>query len=434
MSSNEVNTEEKEYSATFEVTFLLISILLNSIFILIGVESIYIGIKTSEAITISVKDDIFISSYWISSNVVREPFKHKIGEYLPGYISSYTYNGGPGYIPNTTDWSPRAPSLLFLKDVFFTTECVIIRDNGYHTFKWECHPRYWGIGQPYYKPNYSCKIYESVICIGHQHTSDFGHWYLEILPLFFLLPSNLLNSSYIAVPFVRSFILSNLEPLNIGVEKFIHGDNEAYYAKKFYTVESSFCGDLNLFSIIYMRQFLVDRYDLDRKRPTRFVLANRESGMSRHISNFDKVFDTIQKRIPEIRFENVTYYNTTRDQSRYFNSIKLIFSIHCSLLSNVIVMQPKTLVVEIQMQNWLLSFIYLASFTNKYSIQGRDESILHHEEVDSELSPEYAACIVERGLVFANMIKRNYTIAPGYDERYHPSHFSYPPGENQDNK
>ena len=288
--------------------------------------------------------------------------------------------------------------LCKMEDVVFTTECVILKPNGYHLFKHACHPRYWGIGLPYHNPHVTFEKYNQVICIGHQHSSDWGHWFLEVFPGLIALPEEILRESLIALPFARDFVVNNLESIGIDRSQLIVGDNKAYFAHTFITIESTWCGDLNRFLIVNMKTHYYKLYNLSPIKPVRYVLFNRPKGMARHIENYDELMQATKEKFSTVNWESGQENKCIADAARYFASIKLLFAVHGSILANEIFMKEGTVVCELQMETWLLSFIFLGPMTGINQIEGRDSSISYRDKKGNMIDINYAIRMIVRGM------------------------------------
>ena len=301
----------------------------------------------------------------------------------------------PGYMP--TKYNVKKITLCEIRNTFFTTESVIINENGYHTYKHACHPRYWGIGQPYYSPSITCQHYNSVICVGHQHTDAFGHWFLEIFPIFLVLPKEIIQKSIIALP-IMDFMIPHMQSIGIERWQLVGSINQPFYANKLYIVHSLWCGDLNRFLLVSMKQFFVKKYKLNYIKPTKFVLYNRKRTMPRSISNVEELISTANQKYPKYHWEKDNIPPKFNDVMRYFRSIKLLFAIHGSALANEIFMQEHTAVIEVHMSDWLLSFLNLGPMTGITHIVGRNSSIPYREVVDNYFQPNYFIRLVDAAM------------------------------------
>ncbi|EAY20437.1 hypothetical protein TVAG_110490 [Trichomonas vaginalis G3] len=343
-----------------------------------------------------VEDNIFMPSNKIEV-VSSTPF-------LPNSIPQTKYttsqfvrgNSDAGYCPGHYNFDDT--KLLELHDVVFTTECVIIQKNGYHLFKRACHPRYWGIGQPYHTPDFEYPIFQKAICVGHQHTSDWGHWSLEALPAIIALPEEILYTSVIVVPVLNDFVVENLREFGVDPAQIYASLNGRVGAKVLYTVNSLWCGDLNRKLLLNMRRIVAEKYDLDKINPTRYIITNRKKNYSRYFGNFEELFAKCKEEFPTIPWQRFQYFDTFSEQVKYFNSIKFIFAIHGSMLTNILYMQEDTIVVELQLENWLLSFINIAQMTGKIHISGRDTTIDFRSHEPQTANIPYCIKLIKAGL------------------------------------
>lgn len=304
-----------------------------------------------------------------------------------------------GYIPSANDMDNFDPLLLLFRNSVFTSESVVVRWNGYHFLTLQCHPRYWNASTSkfYNISKISYYKYKSVVCLGHQHTSDFGHWFLEVLPCFFAVPQWILDSSIVIVPYMKKYIIEDLALFNIPPDRILEGKDNYFYAENLYIMHSKWCGDLSHKLIQNMKIKFMQIFELNKEPPYRYVLYNRFN-MSREIENWDEVMAAVKTQHPSINWENGQNFYTIREQAKYFNTIKLFFAVHGSILANIIFMQSKTSVIELQMEKWLLSFIHLGGYTEINMIEGRDASIMHIPVQKTPVDALYIAKLISLGI------------------------------------
>ena len=192
-------------------------------------------------------------------------------------------------------------------------------------------------------------------------------------------------------------IYQGLETLGVKREQIVADYNNAFYADSLYTLEFRFCGDLIPFLIINLRDHFVKQFKLDYIKPFRFVAFNRKN-MSRRIGNFNELMDLLCKKFLNIKWEEAKVSETLTEQAKYFNEVKFIFSIHDSIFANTIFVQPGATVVNMQIEQWLSSFLYLARYTDKIMVTGRDPKISWRGLKPNILNLEYVETFVERAL------------------------------------
>jgi hypothetical protein len=91
--------------------------------------------------------------------------------------------------------------LLHFVDAVFLSEAVLVSEDHYAMTTQSCHTCY--LEANWETPlNVTCEhpMYESAICIAHEDSSDFGHWFLEVLPAYAVLPRNIMSSFVVVVP------------------------------------------------------------------------------------------------------------------------------------------------------------------------------------------------------------------------------------------
>ena len=294
--------------------------------------------------------------------------------------------------------------LYHFTNVTFTSETVIISDNNYNLFTKSCHPRYWDMF--YRSPSsvtYTFNIYESAICLGHQHSSDFGHWFLEVFPAYAIIPKDILQKSVVVVPFIRKHVIEGFNFLGVSKEQIVEGDNIVLHANNYYTMDYTFCGDLNRFLIANLRELFIKRFGLGKNPPTEYLTFNRPN-MSRCMKNYDEVRNALKEKWPNIDWKDGIYHKTLAEQAAYFDKVKFVFVVHGSVLANIIFMQPNTAIVDLQMEQWLLSFLWLSTYTGKYMVVGRDPRISWRGLTPNVININYVLELVEKAFKTAGYI------------------------------
>jgi hypothetical protein len=294
---------------------------------------------------------------------------------------------------------------IHMRNVTFLSENVYIYENCYVLLTQDCHPRYWGM---FYRAppsiTYEYPMYRSAVCIGHQHSSDFGHWFLEVLPAFAVVPREIIQRSVVVVPFAHPFVLDGFAVIGIPEKQVVAGDNAPFFAIDFYTMDFKHCSDLNQWLIIRFQDLLVKKFNIWKVLPTKYVTFNRPN-MSRSIGNYEEVRQHLKERFPSISWEDGKHYKTLTENANYFQHFKLLFAVHGSLLGNIIFMQYDTAVIDLQMEQWLLAFLWLSAYTGKFMILGRDPRITWRGLTPNIISLEYVAELVDRALTEVHRVR-----------------------------
>lgn len=331
---------------------------------------------------------------------VKELFKNpKLPQpYNPVVIGNSAKEGMLVYNNNQFWGIKKEVTLIHMENVLFTSDNTLIQGNKYVMLTESCHPRYW---QMFYthpeSVTYEYPCYESAISLGHQHSSDFGHWFLEVLPCYAVLPKEILQSSVVVVPYIAKHIIEGFKFIGVHESQIVAGVDIPVFAKKFYTVDFIICGDLNPYLITNMRKLFVERYGLWKSPPSRYITFNRRK-MSRCMANYDEFRTRIADKWPSIPWEDGVSSSNLEEQAKYFDAVKFIFTIHGSILANIIFMQDNTAVVDLQMEQWLLSFLWLSAYTGKHIVVGRDPRISWRGLTPNVVDLDYALQLVEAGL------------------------------------
>ncbi|EAX91018.1 hypothetical protein TVAG_264940 [Trichomonas vaginalis G3] len=298
------------------------------------------------------------------------------------------------------------------KNVICRTDLSFYFNNTIYINSIQCRPRFFNYSaedHPIIDIKYNS--YDDVICIGHQHSTDFGHWMVEIFPLYWYIPKDVLNRSIIAVPRISQFFVDCLNILEIKKSRIIYGDDLYFHAKNLHTVRAPYCDYISYQGMINFRRNIVKSLSLDKIQPFRFVFFNRKKGMSRHLGNFDLLLEEASRKYQNISFEQGVFYDRIVDQIKYFNEMKLLLAVHGALMANLVFMQPDTYVIEIQMEKGQFCFLRTAIFTGKKITVVRDQSISYRAVRDNVLNLSIimpAVDSVMKNVYGSNTFKRLY--------------------------
>jgi hypothetical protein len=300
-------------------------------------------------------------------------------------------NGRMQHMNNAFVW-------MHFVNVTFLSENVILHDDQFIILTQACHPRYWPwLYQQPQKVTYEYAMYESAICLGHQHSADFGHWFLEVLPAYCVIPRDVLLKSIVVLPEFHAHLLDGFSLLGVREEQIVTGLGLSVFARNFYTASFVFCGDLTQFLIVSFRTMLVKRFGLWKNPPTKFELHNRWN-MSRSCGNFWEIMDAVKSTWPQFPWEECPHVLGIENQAKFFEQVKLLYGIHGSVFANVLFMQDNTALVSVEMEQWLLSFLWLSAYTGKYHTLGRDPRITWRGLTPNILDVSYVLSLIKRGL------------------------------------
>jgi hypothetical protein len=79
--------------------------------------------------------------------------------------------------------------------------------------------------------------------------------------------------------------------------------------------------------------------------------------MSRAIANYEEIQEAVRNEFPSIPWKDSFNFLTLKEQAAYFDDVKFLFGVHGSVVANMIFMQHNTAIVDLQMDQWLLSFL-----------------------------------------------------------------------------
>lgn len=277
----------------------------------------------------------------------------------------------PIFMPDAkvnTNYGNLDQSVLILqyKDVICRTDLSFYINNTIYILDDHCRPSFIN----YNNKNHSVldikyNIYDKVILIGHEISNHYDHWFTETFPLFFALPESIIEDSFIAVRDFNQFIFDSLKILGFNRSQIIYGEDLYFYSHNLFTVYGNPCYFPDYSTLLAYRDRLCNIFSLDKFPPSRHVIMNSKIGSKQHISNFEELFNEISNRFRNFSFEVGIVHHRFLDSIKYFNTIKLLVSVHNSYLSNVIFMQPETYFVEIHIYTENFLILRVAVFTGK---------------------------------------------------------------------
>jgi len=288
--------------------------------------------------------------------------------------------------------------IVELKDVFVTKETIFIQDGVYYPFDCRCHWRVCSNSHKGLPTSYDYVIHDRVISISHEYSYFYAHWIMDMMPSFAILPAEIIENATIIIPFAQRFVIEGLGLLNIPISSIISlRENEVVFAKQFFTVLPIQCTVFSGYLLSNLREVISKKLNLDSKPPSMYVVYNRKTSF-RGIENFNSVFNSIQSTYSNISWVMCDIPKGLADQFRFFNNILFFLSVHGGTYANTLFMQPKTVVVEIQVDRWVDNFLWISAFTNKYHVIGRNTSIKWRTESKNYLQSSYVNELVKTGL------------------------------------
>lgn len=282
-------------------------------------------------------------------------------------------------------------SITIFKDMFFDAENVLMDQNNYYIVLTQCHPKYENFGkQGWAKPHreYDTKRLPYGISLGHQHTHyNYGHWTLDAAPQLTQIPKEIRQKAY----FVTSdtpFIKDTLNLFDIDDSRIIKDTSHWYFAETLYTVYSGTCGQPSPYLLNQFRDYMINKFGLDNKKPDKIAFIQRGLYHSRHIANLDEIMEYLMDLFPEETYEIVPSMNRMEPQVKYYNTVKLLFGCHGSAMMNSLYMQRGTAIVEILYEKTHPGLYYTTQFTGKYHYAFRDDWITKAEDSTNHESVE----------------------------------------------
>ena len=259
--------------------------------------------------------------------------------------------------------------------------------------------------------------YAHILAVTHGHTIVFGHFISDVLIPLLMFPQEIVErSKLVFVPSAQQH-LSYLNFIGINPEKAIILDRGQWvYAENLYTpvdplVHVSHYGQLSNAFARKLREYL----KLNEIIPNKYFVTNRNPRQSRHISNMNEIYESIQERYPERNFSILNdMYNFT-EASYVWSSAKLVFGPTGSNLFKHYAMANKSVLVIIGSSFGVDTALAIGGGSHDvFTIFGIKRSIPHFKPQYNYFNITPAMRLIEIGLYCSDHShfnpKDNYTI------------------------
>ena len=185
--------------------------------------------------------------------------------------------------------------------------------------------------------------------------------------------------------------------------------NEYVYALRSYSIEPHPCVEIFGQTLVALRSFIKKVYNLDTQNPYIFAFFNRKQ--TRHISNLKSIYYAAKKRYPGFFYMyDEPFYTTYLENARLFNKILILFTPHGALCVNLMFMQPKTVLIEIQADISGFNFFKMGLFFDIYHIFGRIPELNHFGRGSMPFPMEKALILIDAAVDFFRTKFYNETI------------------------
>jgi capsular polysaccharide biosynthesis protein len=352
---------------------------------------------------IIIKEPTFVKDFYpnVSRKVVSEPWK--LDRVYPVIVLGQL--GNDSVIPTEQEVKDSALNsvveFITMEDVYVNNEGIVIKDNVFYPGDCDCHWQQcmnfdYGVFRKYWKFD----EYDECICITHEYGWFFAHLIIDFLPRFFLVPEEVRQRSNVIVTSAFPQMIEALSLVGIKNSQIVYLEPERLIkVNTLHTVAPITCTKFYGNLLLNMRKIIADRYGLDKRPPTNYIIYNRENAQYRVITNFDEITKAIKLSFPKYRWKNFKIPSCLVDQFKYFNSIRVFIAVHGAAFANTLFMQPETVCGEVQVDRWVDNYLWTSLLTNVYHIVARDSKILWREEGGSnQLSIDMMIKLAEMAL------------------------------------
>jgi hypothetical protein len=245
--------------------------------------------------------------------------------------------------------------------------------------------------------------YERVIAMGHPLISNYAHAVMDTFVHLFGFPRQIIDTSY----FVTSLAVERVLPpyvsqalswFGLSERLIVLSKKEYIWANYSYAYKTSYYGQPPDF-LRKMRFVMIDKLGLDRKPPSLYGLMNRKN--NRMILNMYKVLERIRAVYKDVKWELVSYHRILEETAILFNNIRFLMGVNGAGMTNMLYMQPNSVVCELQtIDTWY--FMRYGEMLGLYFVEYRFWGLKHFGQKGANLDLDDAIQIVAAGLKALN--------------------------------
>jgi hypothetical protein len=148
---------------------------------------------------------------------------------------------------------------------------------------------------------------------------------------------------------------------------------------------------------------MVKRARLDLEPPAKYRFLPRFG--TRLIANFGDIVNMSRRTFPTVRWELMDSSRYMTDNAMKFNQARFVFSTHGAGLANVLFVQPKTVVCEVESDRALPFFMGLSRIVGLFHVVCRLPKMVHHSPRPTFMPLELAHDVIRAGLTCLGIVK-----------------------------
>jgi hypothetical protein len=305
----------------------------------------------------------------------------------PVHIYWLSFNMGPCPSGGRVDWISQwcNYSLIFvrLEWAFVDWNCALIK--GYFIYHLGQ-----GVSGGGVIPTICVGVYDHVFAMCECWIFNYCHFLFDIFPAVLWIPEAILRQGHFVLPIYgdrRRFIHEALCWVGLGNRCIILDQNHYISARAVYHFEPYSCGGReDPVLLTRLRQFITDRFGLDRKIPDRRCFMNRARGLSRHIINLHEVVALCARRYPTVTWEWIDSTASIGLNAKRWNELDFFFAPHGAGSANTLFMQPRTVYCEIQ-SGGHANFIHAALIVGIFPLTYRLPGMRHFDPTMTNVLP-----------------------------------------------
>lgn len=228
-------------------------------------------------------------------------------------------------------------------------------------------------------------VNEDYIVVSHNAGNIYGHWIHEVFARILVTPESLRMNSTFILPELEPWAMNHIRMIDGNIKVKFSDQRIIHRPRKVYYINSASCCHSDPHLIQITRKWFVHKLELDRKAPFRFIVYQR-SVPRRRMSNHLDLLRLFKEKFPQYHWEEAAEPHGLNESIRYWNEVKFYFGIHGGQMSNILFMQPGSVVLEIIDSRCYPCFIYPGVYSGLHIFQYLDERFDYDSQAELHMN------------------------------------------------
>jgi hypothetical protein len=223
--------------------------------------------------------------------------------------------------------------------------------------------------------------FRRVVAVCWGWSDSYAHCLMNVLSPLLGFPRAIIDTSHVVViGLPRPFLIEGMKRFGFHKRFIVLLPKEYIFAKLIYTLDFGNTIKFRDWGIpnclLRLRSGIIRKLKLDAIRPSFFALMNREKG--KRVLDLNKIYAKVKRVYRNIAWTLITTPDSSIESNAIiFNNLRFILIPHGPDLANILFMQPRSVVCEIQGKKRVHSLIGLAEFLGLWSVHWFGEANAH---------------------------------------------------------